>query len=318
MMNIVLDSCQRVVLHSQHVSLDEEVLVCFARQLIEMGLKPPRWEPRYHFSGTTERMAHYLLLLDALNFCFWPEPRWTVSYQGETLNGYWALATSLKRAFEVDRILDDLEQFATMTEEKLKRILDGTNEIPLLNERAQILRELGQVLSERFEGRAINLFEAADGSAARLIQLLTEHFSSFRDEAVYDGRKVCFYKRAQILAADLHGAFGGEGLGRLGDLDQLTAFADYKLPQVLRHLGILRYDKDLNARIDAKELIPAGSAEEIEIRAHTVWAVERIRQELERLSVSARAFEIDWMLWNLGQKDEFRAKPYHRTLTIYY
>jgi hypothetical protein len=298
--------------------LNEEALSRFAQRLSEERLQPPRWESRYHFSGEAERLAHYLLLLDALNFCFWPEPRWTVSYKGETLNGYWALATSLRRAFEAGQALEDTKQLATMTEEKLRQIFDGTNEIPLLKERAQILREVGKVLSERFEGQAIRLFEAAKGSAVRLVQLLRENFSSFRDEAIYNEQMVYFYKRAQILAADLHGAFAGEGLGKLSDLENLPAFADYKLPQVLRHLDILRYDEDLAVRIDTKELIPAGSPEEIEIRVHTIWAVERIRQELERLGVSVRAFEIDWMLWNLGQKDEFRAKPYHRTLTIYY
>jgi hypothetical protein len=317
-MQIVLEFCQQIVRSSRHVSLGEEALTGFARQLINERLQPPRWEPRYHFSGEPERLAHYLLLLDALNFCFWPEPRWMISYKGETLNGYWALATSLKRAFEAGRALDDADHLATMTEEKLKQILDGTNEIPLLIERTQILREVGQVLSERFEGRAIRLFEAAEGSVVRLVELLTENFRSFRDEAVYNGQKVYFYKRAQILAADLHDTFGGKGLGKLRDLEKLTAFADYKLPQVLRHLGILGYDDELAARIDAKQLIPAGSPEEIEIRAHTVWAVERIRQELKLLGVAMRSYELDWILWSLGQQDEFRARPYHRTVTIYY
>lgn len=317
-MNIVLDSCERVVRHSQYVSLNEVAVASFARQLCEVGLKPPRWEPRYHFSGEPERMAHYLLLLDALNFCFWPEPRWTILYQGEKLNGYWALAAALKQAFEKGRKLDDAEQLVQICDSELCQILGGENEIPLLTERAQILREVGQVLSARFQGKAIKLFEAAKGSAVRVVHLLTENFSSFRDEAIYNEEKVYFYKRAQILAADLYGAFGSKGIGKLSDLDQLTAFADYKLPQVLRHLGILRYDDELAMRIDAKHLIAAGSAEEIEIRAQTVWAVERLRQELERLGLCVRAFEIDWLLWNLGQRDEFRAKPYHRTLTIYY
>ena len=87
---------------------------------------------------------------------------------------------------------------------------------------------------------------------------------------MYEGERVLFYKRAQICVADLAGSFGGEGWGRFHDLDPLTAFADYKVPQVLRRLGILRYDaRRWPDRSNALEPIPAGSEPEVEIRAAT-------------------------------------------------
>ncbi len=42
------------------------------------------------------------------------------------------------------------------------------------------------------------------------------------------GRQVFFYKRAQIFAGDLWGAFGGRGYGEFQDIAQLTMFADYR------------------------------------------------------------------------------------------
>jgi hypothetical protein len=101
-------------------------------------------------------------------------------------------------------------------------------------------------------------------------------------------------------------------------MDQLTAFADYKLPQVLRHVGILRYSGALGEKVDQEVLVEPGSPEEVEIRANTIWAVERIRQELEGMGASVRAFEIDWLLWNLGQGLAYRRKPYHKTVSIFY
>jgi hypothetical protein len=101
-------------------------------------------------------------------------------------------------------------------------------------------------------------------------------------------------------------------------MDELTAFADYKLPQVLRHLGIFGYAENLAQKVDQEVNLEPSSPEEVEIRANTIWAVELIRRELVRLGKRFRAFEIDWILWNLGQRAEFRKKPYHRTLTIYY
>ena len=101
-------------------------------------------------------------------------------------------------------------------------------------------------------------------------------------------------------------------------MDRLTAFADYKLPQVLRHLWILRYVPELAHKIDQGILIEAGSPEEVEIRANTICVVDLIRQELEKMGKGLKAFKIDWILWNLGQDEAFKEKPYHRTVTIFY
>ena len=109
----------------------------------------------------------------------------------------------------------------------------------------------------------------------------------------------------------------GEDL-RLRDIDRLTAFADYKVPQVLRDLGVLRYRDDLAGAIRRRELIPSGSREEIEIRAATIWGCELLRQALTRQDRDFTAAEVDWLLWNQGQRLPETTEPYHRTRTIYY
>ena len=68
----------------------------------------------------------------------------------------------------------------------------------------------------------------------------------------------------------LYEAFGGGGMGDLYRTEELTVFADYKLPQVLRRLGVLRYAPHLAERIDRLKPLEAGSREEGEIRAATV------------------------------------------------
>lgn len=47
------------------------------------------------------------------------------------------------------------------------------------------------------------MVEEADFSAVALVIKLAEVFPCFRDEAEFEGRKVHFYKRAQILVAGL-------------------------------------------------------------------------------------------------------------------
>jgi hypothetical protein len=80
----------------------------------------------------------------------------------------------------------------------------------------------------------------------------------------------------------------------------------------------LRYEKSLAQKVDHYTLLEAGSPEEVEIRANTIWAVELIRQELLVRGKNLKAMEIDWILWNLGQHDYYRTHPYHRTLTVFY
>jgi len=317
----VLESSRKVVEKSCHVRINEEASGRFCREMLSKGLEVPPWEERYHFRGGDEETIAYFLVLDSLNFCFWPAPhkeKWAIPFESGWVSGYDALALSLKRAFQTGTPLADPRYLVSLSLEALKAILGGRGDLQLLKPRLEILRELGRVLMEKFDGKAFKIVRSAHGSAVALMRRLAESLSSFRDVAEYQGRKVYFYKRAQILAADLHGAYGGESWGHFTDMGELTAFADYKLPQVLRHAGILHYEKQLGEKVDQKVALEAGGVEEVEIRANTIVAVERIRQELARLGKNLRAFEIDWILWNLGQEEGFKERPYHRTITIFY
>lgn len=126
------------------------------------------------------------------------------------------------------------------------------------------------------------------------------------------------FKRAQILVSDLAGALEPASNVTCGDREQLTAFADYKVPRVLRHLDVLRYGRQLATTIHEREPIAPGSREEVEIRAATIWACELPRQRLGGLDRQFTASDIDWLLWNLGQSPPPTCEPYHRTITIFY
>jgi hypothetical protein len=320
-MQEVINTAQNVAEMSSYVCINKEALVSFLKRLLEDRTEVPPWNPLYHFCDSNEDTVSYLLVLDSLNFCFWPATegsRWEIKFGSRMLSGYYALAASLKRAVETGIPIIRAEYLAELSLGRLKRILTGRGELQLLENRVHILNELGQLLLKEYDGKAHRLVEAAGMSAVTLARLLAQELSSFRDVAGYMGHNVFFYKRAQIFAADLHGAFDGKGWGSFTDMGKLTAFADYKLPQVLRELGILRYTEGLARTVDQGTPLGAGSPAEVEIRANTIWAVELIRQELEAMGRGLRAFEIDWILWNMGQAKEFKVRPYHRTVTIFY
>lgn len=307
----VLETTRPVVDKARHVRIDHEALAALAKRWKAEGFGVPAWDAAIHYED-----ANYVLLLDALNFCFWADPgqpRWEVEYRGERWNGYKALSTALRRAVEEGVPLLDASWLANVSEEQLSQVLRGQGAIPMLPERVANAREVGRVLQERWKGRFENVARAAEGDAVRFVQLVEQEFSSFRDVASYAGQEVRILKRAQILVVDLFGTFHGKGPGKLEGLDQLTAFADYKIPQILRTLGILHYDEELAKRVDSKTLIPAGSPMEVEIRAAMIWAVH----ELAR-AMGLNAYEIDWYLWNEGQRPQQGEQPYHRTRTIFY
>ncbi|MEW6729729.1 MAG: queuosine salvage family protein, partial [Acidobacteriota bacterium] len=141
----------------------------------------------------------------------------------------------------------------------------------------------------------------------------------FNDVENYNGLVVPFYKRAQLTAADLSLAFAGEGIGHFDDLNNITIFADNLVPHVLRVDNVLLYDKSLAARIDAEELISPGSAEEIEIRACAVHAVELLVEALQKTGHKVTAMGLDYLLWNRGQQPYYKkVKPRHRSRTVFY
>ena len=166
---------------------------------------------------------------------------------------------------------------------------------------SRALNDLGTYVLDRFGGSFRALVAAADSSAERLLAILAE-MPFYQD--------VGFYKRAQLTAADLSLARVAE----FGDLDRLTIFADNLVPHVLRVDGVVSYAPDLLARIQREELIPAGSAEEVEIRACAVHAVELIRNRLHGVT----SMQLDYLLWNRGQARAYKAQPRHRTRTLFY
>lgn len=316
----VLEAAGAVVDQARLVRVDPTAVARFAQHAgPALGARAhPDPEAYLGFADGTDRTAQYVLVADAMNFCFWGEPKWTVTVGGRRLDGWWAFSAALRRALQEGWPLLDARWLRSARTDDLARIFRGEGALPLLEERARHLREVGEVLLDRYQGDGARLVAAAGHCAVRLVHALVTAFPSFDDTAFYRGRRVPFYKRAQITVADLAIAFGNQGLGHFTDLDQLTAFADYKLPQVLRREGMLVYAPALATDVDTQRPLPPGGEAEVEIRAGTIWAVELLRRALARRGTTLTSAEIDEVLWDLGQRPDPRDRPYHRTRTVCY
>ncbi|NDD30551.1 MAG: hypothetical protein EB084_20010 [Proteobacteria bacterium] len=318
----VAEACARVMTRARHVSIDDAAVAAVCDAWQHEPHPVPEWNRALHYFDGTRASANYVLVLDALNFCFWPDPgqpRWTVAYRDRPHTGYWALSAALKKAAEEGVPVLDAGWLAEVDRSAVERLLRGVEgEIPLMEHRVTHLQEVGRVLASRYDGQFANMVEDVGFDAVDLALRVAADLSSFDDAAVYDGERVPLFKRAQIVAVDLFGTFDGADCGRLTRLEALTAFADYKVPQVLRRLGVMRYDAALADVVDREVHIAPNDPMEVEIRAATVDAVERIRAGLATRGHGARAFEIDWFLWQLGQQRHADDRPYHKTRTVFY
>lgn len=360
----VLKTTALIIQSARYVSLNLKAIQRAADALAQKRIEPPAWNFDFHFFDGTARTVNYLFLLDTLNFCFWGKPKWGIEDKGKKLDGYWALAASLKRAAEENPRVLEAEFLANISPQELSDILRGRGTIPLFAERCRGVRELGTVLRGRWGGEAARFVESAQGDATRLAQMIADNFSSFNDIAIYKiggGRtrintyrktvilsdrrerrisqgsltnqvssemlrsaqhdslsEIRFFKRAQILVTDLWGSFNGKSWGEFKNINALTAFADYKLPQILRAWGILKYAPSLAKRVDTQIALKAGSAEEVEIRAATLWAVEFLRVALAARGRALLSIQVDWILWEASQGRFPGMKPYHRVRTIFY
>ena len=126
---------------------------------------------------------------------------------------------------------------------------------------------------QRYNCSVTELISAADGSAARLVNILSEDFDCFRDQHRWqDGKNVRILKRAQILVADMWACFNGESYGEFYDIDKITIFADYRIPQILISFGALYCSPIVAAAIKDRKMIESGGSWEIQLRGkYRIW-----------------------------------------------
>jgi len=296
-----------------------------------------RFDGSIHFVGKEERdTIQYLLVLDAINFCFWPDHDRLTEEHPVGLE-YEHVAGGLKRCVEREGIeILSAENLKKMTGGKLREMLEWPRELPFEEVRASRLREIGEGLAKSYNGEAIELVKAAKKSAAKLVDLVVQTFPvGFTDMSRHTGEcregqffanEIWFLKRAQIFVADVYGALKNSGAGEFTDINKLTTFADYRVPVVLRESNILDYHSEyLYKRVDKKLNLVIGCELEVEIRCATIEAVERIRDKLNekysaKVGDKCTAVTVDWWLWEYGEarRDDATWRPHHRTRTTYY
>ena len=296
------NSAQNVSEQSKDVSIEKAGIERFCTTFMPLAAK--HWLAQAPFPlpllPVDDQLA-FIFVLNSVSFSYWGEPPWTISYQGRDYDGTWAMLASLAKAVLDGKMLLHADYLSEMPRQDLCEILAGNVEIPLFSERLSHLRGIGQKLKHRYDGEFKNIVEEARNDAPTLLHLIIHDFPTFLDVSTYETSTIGFFKRAQLLVSDIGKWFANNDSLRLHRLDELTACADYRLPQVMRRYGILSYSPDLTHAIDNRIEIPRGDPWEVEIRANTIHAVERLKQDLDARGYHFTSVDINDYLWLEGQ-----------------
>jgi hypothetical protein len=305
----VRSTCAAVAAQASRVRIDETALADYGARILSEPRLPDNDPGRMRLESVADTVA-FVVALDAINFGSGWFP---VLRKRPGMSGYHTVSSIFREHVERSGA-PHATWLSAVTTEECCAVFDqdpSSEARELMAHFAQAWNQLGQLL-DGYGGSAVALVESAERSADRLVELLRAA-PYFEDRRTYRGIDVAFYKRAQIVAADLDLALNGQGLGRFDDLDRLTIFADNLVPHVLRVDGVLVLDTALAAHIDAGVLLPEGSEDEVELRACAVHAVEQLAS-----ITGTTAAALDNVLWNRGQGATYKAVPRPRCRTVSY
>ncbi|KAK7204500.1 hypothetical protein BZA70DRAFT_280889 [Myxozyma melibiosi] len=328
--SIDLDACQRAA-------------ASIYASMLEKSYSTETWSSHVLNPDSKEpATVDWIFVVDLLNFSFWSDvddkdtgrsdtQRFTVSWLGQQWTGYWSLCAAINRALaegipittpafwiDKEKCSDDVIRHIFRSE--------TAEQVPMLKERIACLREAGEALTTRFGGSFVGCIAEANESAVELVKLIVDNFPCFRDESEYKGRTVKIYKRAQILVSDIWACFNQQSYGKFTDIDEITMFADYRVPQILHSLGCLKYSDSLTSHVQSLQPIPHNDPREVELRGCSIWSVELIKEEImkQHPGTKINAILIDFYLWDtakeiqneMGEKQE--AIQCHRTRSVFY
>lgn len=204
----------------------------------------------------------------------------------------------------------------------MEKIFAGNIEMPMLDEKTQLFRDVGAVLAAKYDGRYYNFIRSCPprlyDNGKGLVERLVAEFPRYNDVSQYDGHEIKFYKLTQLGYWQIYSGLAPTGAFKLEDPQKMTAFADYIVPVALRVMGITSYSPELEHAINTYQLIPRDSRQEIEIRAHCLYATALLTDEINKVRPPDQQIiipQIDARFWTHYHTTSW---PHHLTQTIMY
>jgi hypothetical protein len=322
----VLESVKYAVESSRDVQTHYDKIVEVASWMGYEELPMPEFTLPFGVGqGDTDQAIDFVLVADSIDTAFTDFThfeKFQVDYAGQHWSDSDAEFACIKRAVDNGMPFLDGNYLEKMTRADLDKVFQGNIEMPMLDEKLEVLHQVGQVLAQRYDGRFHNFVKSCSpklyDNGNGLIDRLVKEFPRFNDVSMLDGHEIKFYKLAQLGVWMLYATLHPMGKFRLEDPQKMTAFADYIVPVALRLHGITSYSERLEAAINSHQLIPRDFRWEVEIRAHCIYATALLTEEINKLRPSGMQViipQIDARFWTHFHTTTW---PHHLTRTIMY
>ena len=321
----VLDSLRPAIENSRDVHTRVEKIVEVAGWMAYENLPMPEFSLPFGVGKDPAMAIDFSMVGDCIDFAFTDfktHEKFQVDYAGQHWSDSDAMFACIKRAMDAGIPFLDGNYLAKVTKMDLAGLFRGNIEMPMLDERVAILHQVGAVLASKYDGRFSNFVKSAsprcyDGGKG-LVDKLVAEFPRFHDVSRYDGDEIKIYKLAQLGVWMLYSSLHASGGFKLEDPEKLSALADYIVPAGLRLLNILSYSPALEKTINTYQMVPRDSLQEIEIRAHTLYATALLREEINKVrphDLQVIIPQIDARIWTHYHTTFW---PHHLTRTIMY
>ncbi len=321
----VLDSLRPVIEHSKDVDTNLDKIVEVAGWMAYEELPMPHMSVPYGLAKDPSKAMDFIMVANSINSAFTDfktHVKFQVEFEGEIRSDSDAMVACLKRAMDNGVLILDGKFLASITRPQLEKIFAGNMEIPMLDEKMQAFHEVGKVLAERYDGRFYNFIKSCPpklyANGEGLVDRLVKEFPRFNDVSEFEGHEIKFYKLAQLGFWDIYSGLLSTGAFPLDDISKMTVFADYIVPVALRLMGVTSYSPVLEKAVDSYQLIPRDSTQEIEIRAHSLYATALLAEEINKIRTAEQHIiipQLDARLWSHYHTTLW---PHHLTRTIMY
>lgn len=332
--NPVRRDAQRVMEHAEYVSVNRSEVENLAEELVgEYDFELASWDaPVYPTTEEhpVEDVIDFIMVGNSVNYAFndlETGEKYTTEYLGTEWRGSFGMWAALRRAYDSGTPILNHEYLQDISREDVETIFEpaGDTELPAMSTRVEQLRAVGELMwsfGGTFAGAFNGTFTDGDSDSVTLYGdsgLVSELASSeaYRDDTTYNDQSVRFDKRAQLTVSMLYGKLRETPYAfTIDDMDSFTVFADYGIPAALDTHGVLEYDAELASKVEAGEVIEAGSPMEVEIRAGTVVAGDLLQEELEtEHGVDVTVPVLDFALWQM--RTDAETNPHLTKTTAY-
>src|ERR1039458_8748697 len=286
----VIESLRPVIEHSRDVETHYDKIVDVAHWMAYEELPMPHMAVPYGLDKNPEVAIDFIMVSNTINSAFTDfktHIKFQIDYAGAHLSDSDAMVACLKRAMDNGIPILDGKFLAKVTRPEMEKIFAGNMEIPMLDEKMAVFHQAGEVLAAKYDGRYVNFVKSCPprlyDNGNGLVDRLVKEFPRFNDVSQYEGHEVKFYKLAQLGYWGMYSGLGSTGGFKLEDPQKFSAFADYIVPVALRLMGMTSYSPALEKAIDTYQMIPRDSREEIEIRAHSLYATALLAEEVNKL-----------------------------------